>query len=139
MAIVLILEIPALSKREHHGRRGARQTALRLTLVLVAVVLLVTLLAGHPVVAIVAVLILFALWLVNLIKWLPSEVTGVGDFLGFVFSRELRRRYRADVAERDAQAARGADLEATLRGVKERDSTAARAASSEERQPDGRA
>jgi hypothetical protein len=118
MAIVLVLEISTGGRAREGGRRGARRVAVRLTVVLAALALLVTLLSGQPVVAIAVAIILFALWLVNLVKWLPAEVTSVGEFLGAVFSRDLRRQYRADVAERDTQAVRGAELEKKLREVR---------------------
>jgi len=119
MAIVMIFEVPIAGGKHDRGRPGRGKLVLRGAAVVLAGVLLVALLAAAAFVARLAFVVLFAVWLGYMVKWLPSEVTGTGEFLDYVFSRARREQIKADVAARDVQAERGAEFERTLSGVRQ--------------------
>lgn len=119
MAIVLIFEVPMGGRTAARERPARGKLALRAAAGVLVAVLLVALLAAQPWVARLTFIVLFAVWLGYMVKWLPGEVTGTGEFLTYVFSPARRRQHQADAAARHVQAGRGIDLERTLFGVKQ--------------------
>lgn len=119
MTIVLILRVAIAGDRHVQRDPQPGRLILRVVSVLGAVALLAAILVGAPLLAIIAVVVLFAPWLLHLIKWLPDEVRGTGQLLDYILSPKRREPFRMDQAARDAQAIRGAALEKSLRGTRD--------------------
>jgi hypothetical protein len=124
VATVLILAIPAMSRRSSSRPVEPGEAVARVATVLAGVGLLVALLVGQPLMATLVLLVLFPAWLVQFLKSLPEEVPSAGAFLGYLLSSSRRAEIRADIAAQEAQAARGAALQTSLQELIEDRSTA---------------
>ena len=132
MVAALVFQIPLLrtQRARHEPRHG--EIVWRVVSLLAVVVLLTALLDGSPILALVSVLVLFATWLLKLVKWLPEEVTGTGAMLDYLLSPKRRDAFHQEATDRGVQAERGTDLERILQDVRDAKSEAARSTEPDE-------